>query len=138
MYHDLLEFLRKKFTDTTLTIKPEYFVINKPGSQYHITVYQNQWDDYEKEIAKPYHLFHISSNRVENRCSSYFWVNRITYKIRSIPTKYFKYNQNKYSLTTSTRSPCLLKDILRTLRYFQKILDEAYYNLPYLHKNTTL
>jgi len=105
-----------------ISIKSNYLVIMIPGMDYHITIYQNQWDDYEKQMEKPYHLFHISSNSEENRCSSYFWVNKNTHRIQKIPKRYFSYNQPSYSFNSSTRNPCHLSDIIKILKIFQKLL----------------
>jgi hypothetical protein len=119
-YDDIVEFLRnqKKFS---FSVKKNYMVINVPRTNYHITVFQDQWDDYYKETKLPYHLFHISSEDKNNRCSSYFWVN-FQNKVVSIPPKYFRYNQPNYSFFSSTRFPCNIREIKHHLKVFSKIL----------------
>ncbi|XWV26907.1 hypothetical protein QJ857_gp0143 [Tupanvirus soda lake] len=106
-----------------VSIKPNYCVIMAPGMNYHITIFQEQWDDYEKVSGKPYYLFHISSNDENNRCSSYFWVTKYTNRVKKIPRKYFLYNQPNYTFFSSTRNPCHLWDVKPLLKIFQSILD---------------
>ena len=109
----------------SITIKSNYIVINVSGSDYHITIFVDQWDDYEEVSYKPYYLFHISSNGETDRCSSYFWVDKKTNRIKKIPRKYFNYNQPTYNFFSSTRSPCHLRDIEFLLKVFQRILLSA-------------
>ena len=121
-YQKLVYFLTKEFEKVT-TVKKGYIVLSIPDNQYHITIFRDQWDDYEKIMKKPYHLFHISSNNEENRCSSYFWADIYALKIQKIPRGQFLYNQPSYSLQSSTRSPCLLSEIMGLVRVFQRMLN---------------
>lgn len=121
-YHELLKRLKNQHL-YPISIKTNYVVIMFPGLKYHITIYQEQWDDYERVSGKPYNLFHISSNGENNRCSSYFWVSIYTNKIKKIPRYFFMYNQSNYTFFSSTRSPCHLWEIKPLLKEFQKILD---------------
>lgn len=105
-----------------ITIKKNYLVICPIGQKYHITVFKDQWNDYKKVTKMDYHLFHISTNATESKCSSYFWVDTDTYQILNIPPKYFKYNKNYFSFYTSTRQPCDLREIRPVKYYFQKLL----------------
>lgn len=105
-----------------ITIKSSYFVINVPGTDFHITVYRDQWDDYYRVTGLPYHLFHVSSNTASNKCSSYFWTRYSDNIIKKIPKKYFTYNQPVFDFYSSTRYPCQLKKIMPHLKIFQKIL----------------
>jgi len=106
-----------------VSIKKNYSVIMVPGTDYHITIFNDQWDNYEIISGKPYHLFHISSDNELNRCSSYFWVSKYTNKVKKIPRQYFMYNQPNYTFFSSTRSPCHLWDVKPLLKIFQNILD---------------
>jgi hypothetical protein len=121
-YKNIIDYLIDYKHNYSYSIKSSYIVIN--NGKYHITIYQDQWDDYENANGKPYHLFHISLNDINNRCSSYFWVNKSNYHIRKIPTKYFMYNQPTYSFFSSTRSPCKLSEIISTIKLFQKIIND--------------
>ena len=124
-YQELINYLLSQ-DKYQYSIKPLYTVIHLPTyPDYHITIYQDQWDDYKLNTGKPYHLFHISSNDEQNRCSSYFWVGTNTNKIQKIPRKYFKYNQPIYDYFSSTRSPCELKKVIPLLKILQKIINEA-------------
>ncbi len=105
-----------------ISIKKKYVVIMFPGINYHVTIFRDQWDDYEKITKKPYNMFHVSSNNEYNRCSSYFWVSKNTNKIKNIPEQFFIYNQPNYTFFSSTRSPCDLGHIESLLAKFQKIL----------------
>lgn len=107
------------------SVRKNYLVINVPESEYHITIFQDQWDMYETETSYPYYLFHLSSNSEKNRCSIYFWVDKKNYRIKSIPSNLFLYDQPIYTFTSSTRSPCFYGDIKFLLKYFQKILNKA-------------
>ena len=109
------------------TVKNNYLVVSVPGTNYHISVFTDQWNDYERSSGKPYHLFHISSNDEKNRCSSYFWVNKKNYRIQNIPLKFFTYNEPSYSFYSSTRSPCHLSDVKRLLQAFQELLNRISY-----------
>lgn len=111
-----------------VTIKPQYLVIKLPNYNYHITIFRDQWNTYESVAKKPYHLFHISSDTEINRCSTYFWVDNKTGKIKNIPEKDFAYNQLEYNFFSSTRSPCSPGEITKILKKFQNILlDVIYY-----------
>lgn len=120
-YDNIIEYLTKQST-YLFSIKPLYTVISPPNSNYHITIYKDQWDDYEAVSKKPYYLFHISSNNEENRCSSYFWVDKKNLRIKYIPRKYFKYNQLDFNFFSSRRSPCALSEIKNSLQFFQSFL----------------
>ncbi|MEM3062449.1 MAG: hypothetical protein QW303_02735 [Nitrososphaerota archaeon] len=120
-YEQLARYLKNYYKHFT-TIKKNYFIIMFPNLNYHITVFRDQWDDYQKITGMPYHLFHISSNRENNRCSSYFWVDKYDLRIKKIPRKYFKYSQPEYSFYGSTRNACRSLSIKHILRVFQKIL----------------
>lgn len=120
-YNRLLKYLKKQ-SDLKVTIKPIYLVITMPNENHHITIYQDQWDLYQSVTELPYHMFHISSNDTENRCSSYFWVDKYTLEIKPIPSKYFSYDQENYSFFGSTRKPCRVEKIIPLIKVFQGIL----------------
>ena len=105
------------------SIKNNYFV-TMPNNfkDLHITVYKDQWDSYETVTSLPYHMFHISSNSNDNRCSSYFWVNKHTLHIQPVSDKHFKYNQDTYDFYNSTRSPCSTKVTDPYIKNFQNKL----------------
>ena len=123
-YRSLINELKRQHK-YPISIKSNFTVVTIPGIDYHITIFQDQWDDYQKTSGKPYHLFHVSSNKEDNRCSSYFWVGRYTMHIKKIPRKYFSYNQPSYSFFSSTRNPCHLRDIQRLLVVFQHMLNSV-------------
>uniref|UniRef100_A0A6G6AAM8 Uncharacterized protein n=1 Tax=Borely moumouvirus TaxID=2712067 RepID=A0A6G6AAM8_9VIRU len=124
-YRTLLKNL-PKINNIMLSIKNNYLIITLPNNNYHITIFEDQWDDYQKKMNKPYHLFHISSNNIDHKCSSYFWVYKKNYKLYKIPNKYFEYNQPSYSFTSSTRNPCPYSRIKKLLSYFERILSSMY------------
>lgn len=105
-----------------ITTKGHYFVIKIPGINYHLTVFQDQWDDYASQMGKPYHLFHISSDENKNRCSSYFWIGIKDHLIYHIPKKYFKYEQDSFGTDRSTRKSCEFNDVKPILKMFKNIL----------------
>lgn len=120
-YEQLLAYLKQQ-KEYPFSIRKNYFVIIPRGSRYHVTVFQDQWDEYEKVTGMSNHLFHISSDSDDDRCSSYFWVDKNDYRIKNIPNKYFKYNQPTYDYYSSTRNPCQFKEIKFILKIFQRIL----------------
>jgi hypothetical protein len=120
-YYKFLSYLRKQHK-YPIIVKANYLVIGMPGTDYHITIFRNQWDDYQQITGKPYHLFHISSDNERDRCSSYFWVDKHSYLIKKIPKKYFLYSQQSYSYYSSTRNPCNWNKISILLKRFQKVL----------------
>lgn len=121
-YQLLVDYLTNQ--DKYLTnIRNKYSVILVPNSDYHVTIFRDQWDNYEIVSGKPYYLFHISSDEQINRCSSYFWVNKKTLQIENISSGFFMYNQPTYNFFSSTRNPCLFYNIEPILDIFQEILD---------------
>jgi hypothetical protein len=120
-YSELISNLQCQ-TEYSINIKPLYCVIIIPKSQFHITIFQDQWDMYEHVTGLPFHLFHISNNDEKNRCSSYFWVDKNTYRLKYIPAEYFSYDQPNFSFFASTRKPCDITKIKIILKIFQKIL----------------
>lgn len=126
-YDNLITFLTIHQEDKTkrykLIKKKIYSIIVIPESDYHISIFQEQWDNYEAISSKPYYLFHISSNNEIDRCSSYFWVDKFSLKIKKIPSSYFKYNQASYDFFSSTRSSCTYENIKTSLICFQKLLN---------------
>jgi len=126
-YNELISFLKKQHS-YPVSVKKKYVVIIIPNKKYHITIFEDQWDDYTNITGLPYHLFHISSDNEENRCSSYFWVDRSTNRIKNIPHKFFKYNQETYNFYSSTRNPCNYSDIKFLLKKFQKIIKKIDYS----------
>ncbi|BCS82886.1 hypothetical protein QLL95_gp1237 [Cotonvirus japonicus] len=107
----------------SITTKQNYIIISTQKYNYHITIFEDQWDDYYFITKKPYNLFHISSNNSSNKCSSYFWISRKTHKIQKIPKKYFKYNQDQYSFFSSTRNSCKFHNVKPLLIIFQNIIN---------------
>ena len=124
-YEQLVVYLKMQH-EYPVTFKKDYFVIMMRGKPYHITVFRDQWNDYEGITGLPYHLFHISSDNANNRCSSYFWVDKDSYRIKKIPGKYFNYNQPKYDFYSSTRNRCQLSSIRPFLKIFQRVLNKLY------------
>jgi len=112
----------------TLHIKDTYSMIQIPNFDYHITIFRDQWDLYKSETNLPYHLFHVTSNNLDIKCSTYFWVDLYTNQIKKIPDKYFKYGQPTYNLGASTRFPCDYKSIKPALKLFQKFLHTKHKN----------
>lgn len=122
-YEQLIIYLKKQKV-YPISLKSKYVVILVPGSKYHVTIFQDQWDEYQNVTGLPYHLFHISSDHLENRCSSYFWVKRSNYRIKKIPKKYFQYGQPAFGFYSSTRMPCSLSEIIFLLKKFQGMLNK--------------
>lgn len=114
-------------TTYPISTKNDYCVINIPNSDYHITIFQDQWDNYERATGRPYYLFHISSdsNNIGDKCSTYFWIKKKDMQIRRIPSAYFRYNQLHYNYNSSTRSPCEFDKIEPVVDIFQSILDKV-------------
>ena len=123
-YKNLISFLKKQ-NIFRINIANNYCVITLPNKyySYHITIYQDQWDDYENVTKFPYYLFHISSNNEKNKCSSYFWVDKNNLYIRTIPKKYFNYEQKNFSFYSSRRKTCRLSEIKILIKAFQKFLQ---------------
>jgi hypothetical protein len=109
-------------TKFRLYTKKDYFMVQFFHADYHITIYSDQWDLYQKQTGLPYHLFHISSNKIDPKCSTYFWVDIHTNQIKHIPSKYFLYGQESYGYNKSTRFPCEYYLIKPLLKRFQKLL----------------
>lgn len=106
-----------------VTKKDAYVVVTFPGEKYHITIYADQWDEYEAQTGKPYYLFHASSDRTDNRCSIYFWVDKSTHKISLVPANDFDYNCTSFNFHQSTREKCDPQSVDSIIRKFQKILN---------------
>ena len=54
-YEQLSSFLKKQ-REYPVSFRKNYFVVMVRGTRYHITVFQDQWNDYEKVTGMPYHL----------------------------------------------------------------------------------
>lgn len=121
-YDKLVSYLKNQ-NEYPASIKEKYLVITMLGSKYHITIFRDQWDEYEAVTGLPYHLFHISSDDVSDRCSSYFWVDIYTNRVKKIPRKFFQYNQPTYNFRSSTRSPCPLVKVKPLLKILQRMLN---------------
>mgnify|MGYP003445655108 FL=1 len=105
-YNNIKDIVNIK-TPFKISIKSNYLVLSIPKiSEYHITVYENQWDYYSDFTDFEYYLFHISSNSTENRCSTYYWVKTSGLNIVDIPSNYFRYEQETYDMFSSTRKKC--------------------------------
>jgi len=121
MNYDVL--VKKLKTTGDPIIKENYVMIKfSPQDTYHITIYRDQWNDFRKITGLAYHLFHISSEKIIPKCSTYFWVNTKNLLIKKIPPEYFKYGQDQFSMQSSTRYPCSYSRIKHILQKFQKIL----------------
>lgn len=107
----------------SLRVKDKYVMVQIPNFDYHITIFRDQWDDYKDVTNRNYHLFHITSNNPNIKCSTYFFVDLYSNRIKKIPDKYFKYEQDSYGFYSSTRSPCSYKLIKPAIKLFQKILN---------------
>jgi hypothetical protein len=134
-YRKLVSFLYKQ-KHFPVNSKPAYIVITIPKTRYHITIFADQWDDYQKVTNMPYYLFHISSDDTiqgatsgysQDRCSSYFWVRKTDLNILPIPSKYFKYSQPDFDFYKSTRNPCNYNDISPIVGQFQNLLHTIKY-----------
>ena len=129
-FNDLINLLNVKNPYYKLNIKTnqtnliKYAVINfNINKNYHVTIFSDQWNNYYKETGLNYYLFHVSTNETVNRCSTYYWIDINTLKIKEIPEKYFHYNQTFFDLYNSTRSSCKYNDIIEILDMFQKLLN---------------
>lgn len=103
-----------------LTVYPTYLMIHIRNLPFHITIFKDQWDDYPD---KRFHLFHITHEEDDKKCSSYFWITNFL-KIKNIPPNKFKYNQEDYSMFSSSRSYCKNKAIKVIKINFQKLLNK--------------
>ena len=106
-YQNLLYRMKKCIKRNYLVIKKNYFIIMMPDFDYHITVF---------------HLFHISENKMENKCSKFYWCS-FDLKIKEIPSEKFIYNQHSHDMYKSTRNMCVNPQVDLIIKYFQKILD---------------
>lgn len=102
-----------------ITIYPTYFMIHTRNMPYHITIFRDQWDNYPD---KEYHLFHITHEEDDKKCSSYFWMTN-DLKIKNIPSTRFKYDQEDFSMFSSSRGYCKSKTVKVIRVNFQKLLD---------------
>jgi hypothetical protein len=127
--YDDIKHLKNLDISLKVSIKVNYVVLTMQDvNDYHITIYEEQWDYYSDLTGFKYYLFHISSNNMDNRCSTYFWVDIENLDIIDIPPRYFKYDQSNFDMYASTRSKCIttssitkLKDIFnKTLLFLSK------------------
>src|SRR5438132_437164 len=94
---DRIDYL-SHFDQFNYYFKNNYIVIQFPNCDNHVTIFQDQWDQYYSDTGLHYYLFHITSNDSTNICSSYFWIDMETNLIKKIPPMYFEYNQKKFGL----------------------------------------
>lgn len=127
-YQLLVEYLDKYYKNL-LSIKNNYFVISMPNFDHHITVYEDQWNNYQELSGLPYYLFHMSSSdTTTTKCSIYFWVSKINGKILRIPKKFFTYGQNHYSHMGSTRPKCKFLKVVMLVKFFRRVIKDATYH----------
>ena len=103
-----------------ITIYPTYFMLHVRNVPFHITVFKDQWDEYPD---KRYHLFHITHENDDKKCSSYFWIDNYL-KIKNIPKNKFRYNQEDFSMFASTRGYCKDKAVKVIRINFQRLLNK--------------
>lgn len=119
----LIKLLEADFKNTCLKsiqVYPNiYFMVNTRYRSFHVTIFINQWDDY---IDKKYSLIHITK---QNVCSKYFRVNK-KLDIEEIPKFLFKYEQDEFSMKTSTRKKCTDKIIKKIIKDFEKVLKKTF------------
>jgi hypothetical protein len=158
-YNTLLNTLQKISLDDTIFskigIKKKYFILdtkgslafNKPGNEdhdaqnptfkYHITVYQDQWDQYQSPSGLTARLFHITHGHYDKfRCSTYFILDE-NLNIREVPETDFKYEQPDFGMTKSRRSKCTNKALVIIIREFEKMLKNIadYARVKKLNRN---
>lgn len=110
-YDTLKKFLKKNHK---IVNRKKYIVLIYAGP-YHLTIFKDQWNDD--------HMFHISDNNIENRCSVYYKINELG-KIYELGSNEFEYNQQQFSSKSSTRTKCKINGYIEhILADFQIKLD---------------
>jgi len=117
-YDKILSIIKDHLKNTIFTgiaIRKGYFVLNtrrdQPYSDYHITIFQDQWDEYKSPSKLRARLFHITHEKT--KCSAYYLVNT-NLKVQEIPNNDFLYEQPDFSHSASTREKCI-DDIIKTI-----------------------
>ena len=82
-----------------------------------------KWNHYPN---RKYALFHITHEKSYDKCSIYFWIDKRKLRIKKIPKEKFKYNQESFSMYSSTRSKCEDKHIKVIIKNFQRLLNKIY------------
>lgn len=130
-YENLLYYLKKTklhksiFTKINVNFKNEYFIISVKKSNYHVSVFKDQWDLYHLFSKKKQKLFHITKD--EPKCSIYFTIDD-DMKIKQPDN--FRYNQEKYNFFASTRNKCddvVLKKIVDQFEIILNAIGEKLY-----------
>lgn len=118
-YAKLTHFLKVHHSNIT-NFTTNYTVI-KTGEKYHITIFNDQWDNYETVTDEPYYMYHITSNtQYPNKCSRYYRVSKKTLIISNIP--HFEYGADTFSFYKSTRKPCDKDHLIEINIWFEKLL----------------
>lgn len=140
-YDALLHNIKYHFNNTVFNnVIPRkgYFVINlnssstNPSHYYHITVFQDQWDDYispSKKVAKLFHITHEIT-----KCSLYLLLtNKL--QIEMVNNKDFKYEQPDFSHHSSTRQKCVDDSLNIIINQFQIVINRLANYLYNKYKN---
>lgn len=129
-YEDLIFYLKNKCKESSkikFIIKSNYSIIKFSKSNYHITVYQDQWDEYQIKTSLYKNLFHVTSDDIiykkSNKCSVYFWLDISTREIKEVSPEYFSYEEDTYTFRSSTRKKCIINDdIMKIIKQFHRII----------------
>lgn len=137
-YNRILPIIKNYLNHTIFTgiaIRKGYFVLNtKPNqeySDYHVTIFQDQWDEYQSPSKLTARLFHITHEKT--KCSAYYIVNS-DIQVQDIPKDDFKYEQPDFSHSASTREKCT-DDIIKVInKQFEIVVNRMSNALLNKHK----
>jgi hypothetical protein len=160
-YPNLLKTLQKiDLTDTIFSqikTSKKYFIIDTkktlpfnqpnhpdydpthPTFKYHITIFQDQWDDYQSPSGLTAKLFHITHGHYDQfRCSTYFILDKNLH-IQEVPSADFSYNQPDFGPTKSRRSKCTNKSLEFIIRHFEELIGQiATYTRSHFARNRVI
>ncbi|AYV78209.1 MAG: hypothetical protein Edafosvirus7_1 [Edafosvirus sp.] len=121
---DVLEKNLEKYLDKNsifkhVSINKKNIIISVKDSNFHITIFRDQWNDYQKNTNLPEKLFHITHEKTQ--CSIYFVLND---KLEIREPSNFNYEQQDFGLNKSTRKRCDDKEINIIIKNFETLIKK--------------
>ena len=114
------------FESLTVNDKKKYLMLSVKKQfnvKYHLTIFEDQWNNYVSPSKLNAKLFHITFdvNDEEKKCSTYLILTD-KYRVRLVPETDFKYNQPEFGMNASTRSQCIDKAIKLIAKSFEVLI----------------
>jgi len=122
--YDMLEQNLQASLDKTsifkqVNVNKKNIIINIKNSKYHISIFRDQWNDYQKNTNLAEKLFHVTNEKTQ--CSTYFVVDT---ELQIKKPSNFSYEQPEFGFNKSTRKPCVDDEINNIIGQFEVLVQK--------------